>query len=55
MTEVLLGLQWLLVALVLLGALPLLVASYQFLLVGLHFRRLHYAKVRAVPSRGSRS
>ena len=44
MTEVLLGLQWLLVALVLLGALPLLVASYQFLLVAVHFRRLHYAR-----------
>ena len=44
MTEVLRGLQWLLVALVLLGALPLLVASYQFLLVAVHFRRLHYAK-----------
>ena len=27
-----------------LAALPLLVADYQFLLVGLHFRRLHYAK-----------
>ena len=44
MTEVLLGLQWLLVALVLLGALPLLVANYQFLLVAVHFRRLHYAR-----------
>ncbi|PZS37777.1 MAG: glucosaminyltransferase, partial [Pseudonocardiales bacterium] len=42
--QVLLGLKWLLVALVMLGALPLLVANYQFLLVGLHFRRLHYAK-----------
>jgi cellulose synthase/poly-beta-1,6-N-acetylglucosamine synthase-like glycosyltransferase len=40
------GLKWLLVALVLLGAVPLLVANYQFLLVGLHFRRLHYAKCR---------
>jgi len=44
MIALLLGLRWLLVALVLLGALPLLVANYQFLLVGLHFRRLHYAK-----------
>ena len=48
MIGVLLGLRWLLVALVMLGALPLLVANYQFLLVGLHFRRLHYAQVRAV-------
>ncbi len=38
------GLKWLLVAVVLLGAVPLLVANYQFLLVGLHFRRLHYAR-----------
>jgi cellulose synthase/poly-beta-1,6-N-acetylglucosamine synthase-like glycosyltransferase len=38
------GLTWALVALVLLGALPLLVADYQFLLVALHFRRLHYTK-----------
>ena len=44
MIDVLLGLQWLLVGLVLLGALPLLVGDYQFLLIGLHFRRLHYAK-----------
>ena len=44
MIDILLGLRWLLVALVMLGALPLLVANYQFLLVGLHFRRLHYAK-----------
>ena len=40
------GLKWLLVAVVLLGTVPLLVANYQFLLVGLHFRRLHYAKCR---------
>src|SRR5258708_27841640 len=44
MTEAMRGLEWLLVALVMLGALPLLVANYQFLLVALHFRRLHYAK-----------
>jgi len=44
MREALLGLEWLLVAAVMLAALPLLVADYQFLLVGLHFRRLHYAK-----------
>ena len=44
MISVLLGLRWLLVALVMLGALPLLVANYQFLLVGVHFRRLHYGK-----------
>ena len=44
MIGVLLGLRWLLVALVMLGALPLLVANYQFLLVGVHFRRLHYDK-----------
>ncbi len=36
------GLKWLLVLLVMAGAIPLLVASYEFLLVGLHFRRLHY-------------
>ncbi len=33
-----------LVAFVLAGMIPLLVADYQFLLVGLHFRRLHYAR-----------
>jgi cellulose synthase/poly-beta-1,6-N-acetylglucosamine synthase-like glycosyltransferase len=44
MAEVLLALEWLLVAFVIIGAFPLLVANYQFLLVGLHFRRLHYAK-----------
>ena len=44
MPELLLGIKCLLVAFVLIGALPLLVADYQFLLVGLHFRRLHYAK-----------
>ncbi len=44
MAGVLLGLKALLVFFVLLGTLPLLVANYQFLLVGLHFRRLHYAR-----------
>jgi len=34
--------RWLLAASVIAGALPLAVASYQFLLVGLHVRRLHY-------------
>jgi cellulose synthase/poly-beta-1,6-N-acetylglucosamine synthase-like glycosyltransferase len=37
-------LKWVLVALVVAGALPLVVASYQFLLIGFHFRRLHYAQ-----------
>jgi cellulose synthase/poly-beta-1,6-N-acetylglucosamine synthase-like glycosyltransferase len=46
MTQVLLAVKWLLVAFVLLGVVPLLVADYQFLLVGLHFRKLHYAKCR---------
>jgi cellulose synthase/poly-beta-1,6-N-acetylglucosamine synthase-like glycosyltransferase len=44
MTQVLLAFKWLLVAFVLIGAIPLLVANYQFLLVALHFRRLHYRK-----------
>jgi cellulose synthase/poly-beta-1,6-N-acetylglucosamine synthase-like glycosyltransferase len=35
-------LKWTLAALVIAGALPLVVASYQFLLIGFHFRRLHY-------------
>ncbi len=47
MTDFLLAIKSLLVAFVILGAVPLLVANYQFLLVGLHFRRLHYAKCRA--------
>ena len=33
---------WLLVILVIAGALPLVAASYQFLLVAVHFRRNHY-------------
>jgi len=44
MTDALLALDWLLVAFVIIGAVPLVVANYQFLLVGLHFRRLHYEK-----------
>ena len=37
-------LKWILAALVLAGAIPLVVASYQFLLVGLHAFRLHYRR-----------
>jgi cellulose synthase/poly-beta-1,6-N-acetylglucosamine synthase-like glycosyltransferase len=44
MSQLLDGLKWVLVAFVIIGAVPLLVANYQFLLVALHFRRLHYAK-----------
>ena len=43
---VLLAVKSLLVGLVLLGALPLLLADYQFLLVAAHSRRLHYARCR---------
>jgi cellulose synthase/poly-beta-1,6-N-acetylglucosamine synthase-like glycosyltransferase len=46
MPQVLMAFKWLLTAFVLLGVIPLLVADYQFLLVGLHFRKLHYAKCR---------
>ncbi len=35
--------KWILVAAVMAGVIPLVVASYQFLLIGWHFRRLHYA------------
>src|SRR5260370_21185146 len=48
MTELRVALEWVLVAFVIIGAVPLLVANYQFLLVALHFRRLHYAKCRPV-------
>jgi cellulose synthase/poly-beta-1,6-N-acetylglucosamine synthase-like glycosyltransferase len=41
-------LKWTLAALVIIGALPLVVASYQFLLIGLHFRRLHYDRCAPV-------
>jgi cellulose synthase/poly-beta-1,6-N-acetylglucosamine synthase-like glycosyltransferase len=40
--------KWVLVALVMAGAIPLVVASYQFLLIGWHFRRLHYARCAPV-------
>jgi cellulose synthase/poly-beta-1,6-N-acetylglucosamine synthase-like glycosyltransferase len=46
MADALLALEWLLVAFVIIGAVPLVVANYQFLLVGLHFRRLHYQECR---------
>ena len=39
-----LALEWLLVALVMVGAVPLVVANYQFVLVADHFRRLHYGR-----------
>ncbi len=39
------GSEWLLVAGVLLGAVPLVVAMYQYSLVALHYRHNHYAKV----------
>jgi cellulose synthase/poly-beta-1,6-N-acetylglucosamine synthase-like glycosyltransferase len=44
MTQLRLAVEWVLVAFVVLGAVPLLVACYQFLLVAYHFRRLHYAR-----------
>jgi cellulose synthase/poly-beta-1,6-N-acetylglucosamine synthase-like glycosyltransferase len=40
--------KWFLVALVIAGAVPLVVASYQFLLIGWHFRRLHYDRCAPV-------
>jgi dolichol-phosphate mannosyltransferase len=43
--DVSLGGKWLLVLAVLVGIVPLLAASYQFLLVALHSRRNHYDKV----------
>jgi cellulose synthase/poly-beta-1,6-N-acetylglucosamine synthase-like glycosyltransferase len=46
MADALLAVKWLLVALVIIGAVPLLVADYQFLLVAFHFRRLHYERCR---------
>jgi cellulose synthase/poly-beta-1,6-N-acetylglucosamine synthase-like glycosyltransferase len=46
MTAFLLAIKWLLVAFVFLGAVPLLVANYQYLLVALHFRRNHYGRCR---------
>lgn len=47
MAGLLLALKWVLVAFVMIGAVPLLVANYQFLLVALHFRWQHYGKCRA--------
>jgi cellulose synthase/poly-beta-1,6-N-acetylglucosamine synthase-like glycosyltransferase len=40
--HVILTLKWLLVAMVMVGTVPLVVANYQFLLIAAHFRRLHY-------------
>ena len=40
--DLILALRWLLIALVMVGTVPLVVANYQFLLIGVHFRRLHY-------------
>jgi cellulose synthase/poly-beta-1,6-N-acetylglucosamine synthase-like glycosyltransferase len=40
--------KWALTALVIAGALPLVVASYQFLIIGWHFRRLHYGRCAPV-------
>jgi cellulose synthase/poly-beta-1,6-N-acetylglucosamine synthase-like glycosyltransferase len=37
-----------LVVLVIAGAIPLIVGSYQFLLIGWHFRRLHYAQCEPI-------
>jgi cellulose synthase/poly-beta-1,6-N-acetylglucosamine synthase-like glycosyltransferase len=42
MADMIFGLEWVLVALVLVGAVPLVLANYQFLLVAAHFRRLDY-------------
>jgi cellulose synthase/poly-beta-1,6-N-acetylglucosamine synthase-like glycosyltransferase len=43
MAGVLLALKWVLVAFVMVGAVPMVAAAYQFLLVAVHFRRNHYA------------
>ncbi len=43
--ECLLGGKWLLVVCVMVGVIPLLAASYQFLLVALHARNNHYGRV----------
>ena len=40
--DLLVGGDWVLIALVILGALPELAASWQFLLIAGHFRRHHY-------------
>jgi cellulose synthase/poly-beta-1,6-N-acetylglucosamine synthase-like glycosyltransferase len=44
--HLLVGLKWLLVALVMVGAVPLILANYQFLMVAAHFRRLHYDRCK---------
>mgnify|MGYP001275848305 CR=1 FL=1 len=44
MRQLVTAVEWLLVAFVVIGAIPLLVANYQFLLAAFHFRRLHYAR-----------
>lgn len=46
--HVLLAAKWLLIALVMVGTVPLIVANYQFLLVADHFRRLHYERCAPV-------
>ncbi|HWG60240.1 MAG TPA: glycosyltransferase family 2 protein [Streptosporangiaceae bacterium] len=48
MPTFLLAIKCVLVAFVIIGAMPLLVANYQFLLVAFHFRRLHYSQCRPV-------
>jgi len=40
--DFILGGDWLLVVLVMAGAVPELAAAYQFLLIAVHFRRNHY-------------
>jgi cellulose synthase/poly-beta-1,6-N-acetylglucosamine synthase-like glycosyltransferase len=40
--QVITGLKWVLVGLVLVGVAPLALANYEFVLVAAHFRRLHY-------------
>jgi cellulose synthase/poly-beta-1,6-N-acetylglucosamine synthase-like glycosyltransferase len=42
------GAEWILIALVLAGALPQVAASWQFLLVAAHFRRQHYGSCAPV-------
>src|ERR1017187_10222148 len=46
--HVILAAKWLLIALVMIGTVPLIVANYQFLLVADHFRRLHYERCAPV-------
>ena len=47
--------DWVLVAFVMVGAVPMLAAAYQYLLVTVHFRRNHYRRLRARISRAPRS